>query len=117
MQLPFSVYLGWITIASIADVASGLVSVSWAGLGLAPSTWAQLVVVVAVVIALLVIGTWRDPAFGLVVVWALIGIAANQTAHPDVTIVTEASAVVVAAATLTVLYFVLARSGTKSANR
>jgi hypothetical protein len=117
VHLPFSVYLGWITIASIADVSSGLVSVNWTGLGLSPSTWAQLVVVVAVVITLLVIGTRRDPAFGLVVVWALIGVTANQMAHPDVTMVTEASAVVVAAATLAVLCLVLARSGTKSKNR
>jgi hypothetical protein len=117
VQLPFSVYLGWITIASIADVASGLVSVSWTGLGVSPSTWAQLVVAVALVITLLVIGTRRDPAFGLVVVWALVGITANQTAHPEVTIVTEASAVVVALATLAVSYFVLARSRTKSVNR
>ena len=114
VHLPFSVYLGWITIASIADVSSGLVSVNWTGFGLVPSTWAQLVVLIALVITLLVIGTRRDPAFGLVVVWALIGITANQLAHPDVTIVTEASAVVVAAATLAVLYVVLARSGTKS---
>jgi len=114
VHLPFSVYLGWITIASIADVSSGLVSVNWTGFGLSPFTWAQLVVLVALVITLLVIGTRRDPAFGLVVVWALIGITANQLASPDVTMVTEASAVLVAAATLVVLYLVLARSGTKS---
>jgi len=117
VHLPFSVYLGWITIASIADVSSGLVSVNWTGFGLSPSTWAQLVVLVALVITLLVIGTRRDPAFGLVVVWALIGITANQLAHPDVTMVTEASAVLVAAAALVVLYLVLARSGTKSVVR
>ncbi len=117
VHLPFSVYLGWITIASIADVSSGLVSVNWTGFGLSPSTWAQLVVLVALVITLLVIGTRRDPAFGLVVVWALIGITANQLASPDVTMVTEASAVLVAAAALVVLYLVLARSGTKSVVR
>jgi benzodiazapine receptor len=114
VHLPFSVYLGWITIASIADVSSGLVSVNWTGLGLSPSTWAQLVVFVALAITLLVIGTRRDPAFGMVVVWALIGITANQLAHPEVVLVTEASAIVVAAATTVVLYLVLARPRAKS---
>lgn len=114
VHLPFSVYLGWITIASIADVSSGLVSVNWRGFGLSPSTWAQLVVVVALAITLLVIGTRRDPAFGMVVVWALIGITANQLAHPEVVLVTEASAIVVAAATIVVLCLVLARPRAKS---
>ncbi|HEX4921045.1 MAG TPA: hypothetical protein VFV92_09930, partial [Candidatus Bathyarchaeia archaeon] len=82
VHLPFSVYLGWITIASIANVASGLVSVNWSGLGLSPTTWAQLVVMVALAITLLVVWTRRDPAFGMVVTWALIGITANQSSHP-----------------------------------
>jgi hypothetical protein len=31
IQTPFSVYLGWITITSIANVAAALNSVNWAG--------------------------------------------------------------------------------------
>jgi len=116
VHLPFSVYLGWITIASIADVSSALVSVSWTGLGLSPSTWAQLVVVVALGITLLVLGMRRDLAYGLVVVWALIGIASNQLGHAGVVLVTEASAVVVAAATLVVLFLVLARPKMRGAD-
>jgi benzodiazapine receptor len=113
VHLPFSVYLGWITIASIADVSSALVSVNWDRFGIGPSTWAQLVVIVALGITLLVLATRRDPAYGLVVVWALAGITANQLAHPEVTLVTEASAVVVAAATLALLFLTLTRPGMK----
>jgi hypothetical protein len=109
VHLPVSVYLGWITIASIADASSGLVSVGWTGFGLSQSTWAQLVVVVALAITLLALATRRDPAFGLVIVWALVGIAANQLVHPEVALVTEASAVVVAMATSAVSYLVLVR--------
>lgn len=114
VHLPFSVYLGWITIASIADVSSALVSINWTGLGLPPSTWAQLVVVVALGITLLVLGTRRDPAYGLVVVWALIGITSNQLGHAEVVLVTEVSAVVVAAATLVVLFLILTRPGERA---
>ena len=109
VHLPFSVYLGWITIASIADVSAALVSVGWNGLGIAPVTWAQLVTIIAVGIALLVLGTRRDPAYGLVITWALIGIAANQLGQPELLTVTEASAVVVAVATMAVLFFTLVR--------
>ena len=107
VHLPFSVYLGWITIASIADVSSALVSTQWAGLGLSPTLWAQLVVLVALGITLLLLGTRRDPAYGLVIVWALVGITANQLGHPAVASVTEASGVLAAASTLAVFLAVL----------
>jgi translocator protein len=114
VHLPFSVYLGWITIASIADVSSALVSINWTGFGLPPSAWAQLVVIVALGITLLVLVTRRDPAYGMVVVWALVGITANQLGHPDVVSVTEVSSIVVGAATLVVLFLVLTRPAAKS---
>jgi benzodiazapine receptor len=38
VHLPFSVYLGWITIAAIADVAAALVSINWNGLGISDVT-------------------------------------------------------------------------------
>jgi benzodiazapine receptor len=118
VHAPFSVYLGWITIATIADVSSALVSINWNGLGIASSTWAQLVTVVALAITLLLLVTRRDPAYGLVVVWALTGIASNQLANKvvsEVTDVTEASAAVVAVATLVLIFLVLTRSTKKPA--
>ena len=113
VHLPFSVYLGWITIASIADVSSALVSLNWNGLGIAPAAWAELVIVVALIITLTMLGTRRDIAYGLVVVWALAGITANQGGHPQVVLATEASAVIVAAALLVVLLVRFARPPAK----
>jgi hypothetical protein len=113
VHLPFSVYLGWITIASIADVSSALVSLNWNGLGIAPAAWAELVIVVALIITLTMLGTRRDIAYGLVVVWALAGITANQGGHPQVVLATEASAVIVAAALLVVSLVRFARPPAK----
>ncbi len=113
VHLPFSVYLGWITIASIADVSSALVSLNWGGWGIAPAAWAELVIVVALIITLAVLGTRRDIAYGLVVVWALAGITANQGGHPQVALATEASAAIVAAAILVVAFIRFARGPTK----
>jgi hypothetical protein len=109
VHLPFSVYLGWITIASIADVSAALVSVDWNGLGMAPVIWAQLVTVIAVGITLFVLGTRRDPAYGLVITWALVGIAASQLGQLELLTVTEASAAVVAVATAAVLFLAFIR--------
>jgi hypothetical protein len=93
VHLPFSVYLGWITVACIADVASALVSTSWSGLGITPAVWAELVIVVALIITFSVLGTRRDIGYGLVIAFALVGIAANQGGHPEVVTTAEVCAV------------------------
>lgn len=95
VHLPFSVYLGWITIASIANVSATLVSLNWDGFGITPTAWAVLIVIVALLITLLMIAIRKDIAYSLVIVWALTGIAAKQSAHQDVVTVTMASAIIV----------------------
>jgi len=79
VHLPFSVYLGWITVATIANVTAYLVSVHWDGLGISDIMWTQLVISVGVLITLLALITRRDIAYSLVVVWALLGIYLKRT--------------------------------------
>ncbi len=73
-QVPFSVYLGWITVATIANVTALLV---WAGVE--PFTrsaviWTWIVIAVAALISILMLWTRQDIAYSLVIIWALIGI-------------------------------------------
>lgn len=96
VHLPFSVYLGWITIAAIADVAAALVSVNWDGLGLDYVTWAILVISIALIITLGVIFTRKDIAYGLVVIWALAGIMVKQGGNQSVFLASGLSAVITA---------------------
>lgn len=95
VQLPFSVYLGWITIACIADVSATLVSYNWDGFGISASTWTIIVVAVALVITLLTLATRRDIAYALVVIWALIGIGVNHNDNQTVLPLTEVAAALV----------------------
>jgi benzodiazapine receptor len=95
VHVPFSVYLGWITIASIANVSVFLVSENWDGFGISAETWATLIIIVALVITLLVLATRRDIAYGLVIIWALVGIAVKQSGNQNIVILTEASALIV----------------------
>jgi benzodiazapine receptor len=95
IHVPFSVYLGWITIASIADVSVTLVSVNWNGFGIGPEIWATLIIIVALVITLLVLATRKDIAYALVIVWALTGIAVKQSGNQNIVTLTEASAIIV----------------------
>jgi len=105
VHVPFSVYLGWITIASIANVAVVLVSMKWDGFGISQETWAFLVIIVALLITLLVVATRKDVAYGLVIVWALVGIAVKQSENQNIVMMTEISAVVVAIALVASILF------------
>ena len=95
IHLPFSTYLGWITIASIANVATALVSLTWDGFGINSETWALLIIIVALLLSLIVITTRKDVAYGLVIVWAFLGISAAQTAYQNIVTLTQVSAIIV----------------------
>lgn len=96
VHMPFSVYLGWITIASIANVSATAVSVNWDGFGINPETWAALIIIVALLITILVITTRKDIAYALVIIWALLGIAVKQSGNETIVLLTEVSAVIIA---------------------
>jgi benzodiazapine receptor len=98
VHLPFSVYLGWITIASIANVAVTLVSVGWDGFGISQETWATLIIIVALLITLLVVAMRKDVAYGLVIIWALVGIAVKQSGNQNIAMTAETGAIIVAIA-------------------
>ena len=110
VHLPFSVYLGWITIASIADVAITLTAYNWNGFGISSETWAIIVVAVALVITLLMLGTRKDVAYALVVIWALVGIGVNQT-NPNVVLTTQIGAIILAVATIAIVVLLVAKRG------
>jgi len=95
VHLPFSTYLGWITIASIANVATALVSINWNGLGINQETWASLIIIIALLLSLIVLATRKDVAYGLVIVWAFTGISAAQTANQSIVTLTQISAIIV----------------------
>jgi len=74
VYLPFSVYLGWITIATIANVTALLVDTNWMRWGQTQQFWAVAVIIVGIVIALSVLFTRKDVFYCLVVDWAVLGI-------------------------------------------
>lgn len=79
VRLPFSIYFGWITVATIANITTYLVSLSWNGFGLSNEVWTTIVLLVGTAI-----GVWRmlkdrDFAYGLVLVWAYAGIYIKHT--------------------------------------
>ncbi len=81
-HLPFSVYLGWITVAPIANIVAFLVSSGWESYGTTAAYWTVLVIAVAVALTLVNLYTRGDAAYSLVIVWALSGIIYKQMSEP-----------------------------------
>ena len=80
VHVPFSVYLGWITVATIANTTIFFVSLGWEGNPFNPQFWTVLVIIAAIAINLLAIYKRKDYAFGLAGTWALYGIYAKRAA-------------------------------------
>ena len=87
--------MGWITIASIANVSVFLVSENWDGFGISAETWATLIIIVALIITILVLSTRKDIAYSLVIIWALVGIAVKQSGNQNIVNLSEASAIII----------------------
>ena len=81
IHLPVSVYVGWISLATIANTASVLNTAFVIPLDV-QYLWTALVLVVALLVTSLMIVLRRDLAYALVVVWAAPGIATKWPAIP-----------------------------------
>jgi hypothetical protein len=74
VHIPFSIYLGWITVATIANVTALLVDMNWGGFGLPESMWAMIMIFVATLVGFQVYNDRKDVAYILVLIWAFLGI-------------------------------------------
>jgi hypothetical protein len=84
-QWPLSIYLGWITVATLLNANSYFVFIGWDRAGISDINWAVIMIAVTVFIALLMIFIRKNVSFGLVVIWALYGIILKlQAAGPEV---------------------------------
>lgn len=81
-QIPFSIYLGWISIATVVNVAAALYASNWNGFGLSDAGWTVVMIVIAAAIAAVVALQRGDVAFVLVFVWALSAIAVRHADQP-----------------------------------
>jgi len=67
--IPFSIYLGWITVATIANVTALLVDIGWNGFGIPDNVWTMVVLIVAALITLAALFSRQDVYYSLVIVW------------------------------------------------
>lgn len=78
VQIPFAIYLGWVSVATIANASQVLTYLQWDAWGLSAETWAVIMLVVAGALGAAMLLRERDVAYALVLVWAFAGIALKQ---------------------------------------
>ena len=71
---PFSIYFGWITVASIANMTVFLVGISWNGFGIADFVWTSIVLLTGALIGILRMRRDKNIAYGIVLIWAYVWI-------------------------------------------
>lgn len=84
VDIPFGIYLGWITVATIANATQLLYVIGWEGFGVAPEIWLVIMLAAAVVISGLMSFSRRNIPHALVLIWAFIGIAVKFPGNPIV---------------------------------
>ena len=84
VDVVFSIYLGWITVATVANITDLLYFVGWGGFGIPAQSWAVIMLAVASLLGLAMALTRRDVGYLAVLVWAFAGIAVKQAPAPSV---------------------------------
>jgi hypothetical protein len=93
VHIPISIYLGWITVATVVNASLALCSINWDGWGIAPEIWAVIMIIVGTAIATQVTIGHHDIAYMLVIVWALIAIGIRHLDVPLITVTAAISAI------------------------
>ncbi|MBD1824779.1 tryptophan-rich sensory protein [Cyanobacteria bacterium FACHB-DQ100] len=92
-QVPISIYLGWISVASIVNVASALYASGWTGAGIDGTISTVIMILIAAAITAAIVIRYRDVAFTGVIIWALLAIAVRQFAQFAISVTAIGSAI------------------------
>lgn len=78
VHVTVSIYLGWISVATIANVTAVLVKVGVGEFFLGQVRWTMLIIAVVTLLTILMLLRRKDIAYSLVIIWALLGIVIKR---------------------------------------
>ncbi|MBE0637872.1 MAG: hypothetical protein IH598_05080 [Bacteroidales bacterium] len=78
VHVPFSVYLGWITVATIANVSIFLVRINWDKFGFSDELWTVVMISIATAVGIYILLLRKDFFYSIVIVWAFLGIISKR---------------------------------------
>lgn len=79
-RYPISLYLGWISVATIANITVLLYQYNFSTPGITPEMWTSIMVFVASLLGCYLLYRYKDYTFNFVVIWAIVGIAYDSLA-------------------------------------
>lgn len=79
VEVPFSLYLAWISVATIANITILLSALGWSGFGITETIWFIVVLILGLILSFVVVYKRRDFIFSLVILWAYLGITVNNS--------------------------------------
>ncbi|EIT85735.1 hypothetical protein A374_07869 [Fictibacillus macauensis ZFHKF-1] len=109
LVVPFSIYIGWVSVAAIVNTQTVFVYHGWDQLNVSGITVALITLLLATVLAFYVTSRTRDIFYSLVFIWAFIGIGVRQSEFHDITL---AVIVVTIALFSSVIYALYRKKGT-----
>jgi hypothetical protein len=108
VKAPFGLYLGWICIATIANITALLVSYGWRGFGMSEESWTSMMVLAGSFIGVLAILRFNNFYIGLAVIWALSGIIIerkNDTIYYEYIVLSAWAGIILVAITVFIELF------------
>ena len=83
IRLPFSVYFGWITVATAVNTAVLLISIRWSGYGISDYVWAMIGILIIFLVASYITLKYSSLAYAITVIWALIGLIIRHVSKDE----------------------------------
>ena len=93
-RVPFSIYFGWLTVATILNITLWFRAHNFDLSGISEPVWAVGVLVLGLIIGAVLYNRYRSAAFILVFTWAYAAIAVQQAATPTVQLFAGAGAII-----------------------
>lgn len=78
LKFAFGIYLGWICLATIANVTALLVALSWDGFGISEESWAIILILIGALVGAFVMYKLKNPFLVLALVWGFVGIVLKR---------------------------------------
>jgi hypothetical protein len=112
LYVPFSLYLGWISAATIANLTILLIHFNFDSMSSAGMLWAAAMVIVAALIGMAVLLRKQDFIYAGVISWTLVGIIAARTMSDESAVpVVISSGIALSALVIAALYVTRAKKG------
>jgi hypothetical protein len=113
LQIPISIYLAWLSVATVANVAAALIAVGWSGFGVSYEIWGLIMLLVGAGLSVFLYRSFHDDVvFPLVYLYAYVGIMARYSDVWPVLVGAAIGALIVAA--VAARHFWTSRSHTAS---